>query len=179
MWPTFQRCLMPPSPGKLLRDYTAQYPGRWAVIFILAALRTWYFADFNKVYFNGMSAFPHLEDSLLNFCAGNMVIACVTKKLLLKPREDCVATFSICCCRGLGFWRRVHFQVDADVSENDAVSSFRGWSHAALYPLGKNPRYPLYKRLGGSQSRSWLECLDEKSFAYTGDLTWITRSSSP
>jgi hypothetical protein len=25
---------------------------------------------------------------------------------------------------------------------------------AALYPRGKNPRYPLYSRLGGPQSRS-------------------------
>jgi hypothetical protein len=25
---------------------------------------------------------------------------------------------------------------------------------AALYPLGKDPRYPLYRRLGGPKSRS-------------------------
>jgi hypothetical protein len=34
---------------------------------------------------------------------------------------------------------------------------------AALYPVGKDPRYPMYRRLGGPQSRSGQR-LQEKSF---------------
>jgi hypothetical protein len=33
-----------------------------------------------------------------------------------------------------------------------------------LYPGGKNPRYPLYRRLGGPQNRSG----NEKNLALTG-----------
>jgi hypothetical protein len=43
---------------------------------------------------------------------------------------------------------------------------------------GKGPRYPLYRRLGGPQSRSGQR-LQEKSFASAGDRTSIARSSSP
>jgi hypothetical protein len=50
---------------------------------------------------------------------------------------------------------------------------------AALYPRGKDPRYPLYRRLGGPQSRSGHKRLEEKSFAPAGDRTPIARSSSP
>jgi hypothetical protein len=39
-------------------------------------------------------------------------------------------------------------------------------------------KYPLYKRLGGLQSRSGHR-LEEKSFAPAGDRTLIARSSSP
>jgi hypothetical protein len=46
---------------------------------------------------------------------------------------------------------------------------------AALYPRGKDPRYPLYRRLGGPQSRSGHR-LEVKSFAPAGDRT---SSSSP
>jgi hypothetical protein len=42
-------------------------------------------------------------------------------------------------------------------------------------PRGKDPRYPLYRRLGGPQSRSGHR-LDEKSFAPAGDRTPIARS---
>jgi hypothetical protein len=41
---------------------------------------------------------------------------------------------------------------------------------AALYP-----RYPLYRRLGGSQSRSWTQGLEEKSSASVGDRTPIVQ----
>jgi hypothetical protein len=44
---------------------------------------------------------------------------------------------------------------------------------AALYPRGKDPRYALYRRLGGPQR------LEEKSFASAGDRTPVARSSSP
>jgi hypothetical protein len=39
----------------------------------------------------------------------------------------------------------------------------------ALYPQGKNPRYPLYRRLGGP--KVWTQRLEEKSFASPGDRT--------
>jgi hypothetical protein len=35
---------------------------------------------------------------------------------------------------------------------------------AALYPRRKDLRYPLYRRLGGPQSRSGHKRLEEKSF---------------
>jgi hypothetical protein len=37
-----------------------------------------------------------------------------------------------------------------------ALDGVSGQHHApaALYPRGKDPRYPLYRRLGGPQSRS-------------------------
>jgi hypothetical protein len=38
----------------------------------------------------------------------------------------------------------------------DGVSVQRH-AEAALYPQGKDPRYPLYRRLGGPQSRSDTE----------------------
>jgi hypothetical protein len=44
---------------------------------------------------------------------------------------------------------------------------------AVLYPRGKDPRYPLYRRLGGPQTQR----LEEKSFAPAGDRTPIARSS--
>jgi hypothetical protein len=39
---------------------------------------------------------------------------------------------------------------------------------ATLYPRGKDPRYPLLRRLGGPQSWSGHK-LEEKSFASAGD----------
>jgi hypothetical protein len=47
-------------------------------------------------------------------------------------------------------------------------------AQAALYPLGKDPRYPLYSRLGGPQNRSGHR-LEEKSFAPAGDRTPIVQ----
>jgi hypothetical protein len=41
---------------------------------------------------------------------------------------------------------------------------------AVLYPLGKNPQYPLDRRLGGPQR------LEEKSSASVGDLTLVIQS---
>jgi hypothetical protein len=35
------------------------------------------------------------------------------------------------------------------------LDGVRGHLLAALYPWGKNPRYPMSRRLGRSQSRSW------------------------
>jgi hypothetical protein len=56
-----------------------------------------------------------------------------------------------CCCRSLGFCRRVYLQVVADVSAKHAVSIFRGWRwrehvspksrHRPANTLRKNPRF--------------------------------------
>jgi hypothetical protein len=35
------------------------------------------------------------------------------------------------CCLSLGFWRRIHLQVDADFSEKHAIFAFRGWHDKA------------------------------------------------
>jgi hypothetical protein len=54
-------------------------------------------------------------------------------------------------------WRRLggeeYSSYSFTASTLDGVS---GQHHApaALYPRGKDPRYPLYRRLGGPQSRS-------------------------
>jgi hypothetical protein len=50
---------------------------------------------------------------------------------------------------------------------------------AALYPLGKDPRYPLDRRLGGPQSRSRHTRLEEKSLASARDRISTALSSSP
>jgi hypothetical protein len=42
---------------------------------------------------------------------------------------------------------------------------------AALYPRGKDPRYPLDRRLGGSQTQG----LEEKSSVPVGDRTPIVQ----
>jgi hypothetical protein len=47
-----------------------------------------------------------------------------------------------------------------------------------LYPRGKSTRYPLYRRLGGTQSRSRRRG-EEKILAPTGTRTPTPRSSSP
>jgi hypothetical protein len=47
---------------------------------------------------------------------------------------------------------------------------------AALYLRGKDPRYPLYRRLGGPQSRSGHKRIEETSFAPAGDRTSIVQS---
>jgi hypothetical protein len=47
---------------------------------------------------------------------------------------------------------------------------------AALYPRGNDAQYPLYRRLGGPQSRSGCG-LEEKSLASAGDRTSIAWSS--
>jgi hypothetical protein len=51
---------------------------------------------------------------------------------------------------------------------------------AALYPWGKNPRYPLNRRLGGPQSRSGRRG-QKKNLPLSGiePRTSIARSSSP
>jgi hypothetical protein len=46
---------------------------------------------------------------------------------------------------------------------------------AALYPRGKNPRYPLDKRLGWPQEPVWTQGLEEKSSAPAGDRTPIVQ----
>jgi hypothetical protein len=53
----------------------------------------------------------------------------------------------------------------------------RSASHpVALYTWGEDPRYPLDRRLGGPQSQSGSRRLEEKSFAFAGDRTWIIQS---
>jgi hypothetical protein len=47
---------------------------------------------------------------------------------------------------------------------------------AALYTQGKGPWYPLYRRLGGSQSRSGCRGYREKSSASVGDRTPVVQS---
>jgi hypothetical protein len=44
-----------------------------------------------------------------------------------------------------------------------------------LYPQEKGPRYPLYRRLGGPQSRSGHKRLEEKSFR----LCWGSNLDRP
>jgi hypothetical protein len=46
-------------------------------------------------------------------------------------------------------------------------------------PRGKDPRYLLYRRLGGLQSRSGHRGYRENPFAPAGDPILITRSSIP
>jgi hypothetical protein len=71
-------------------------------------------------------------------------------------------------------WRRrgesTYTSYSFTISALDGVS---GESHApaALYPRGKDPRYPLYRRLGGPQSPSGNQRVEEKSFASAGDRT--------
>jgi hypothetical protein len=50
---------------------------------------------------------------------------------------------------------------------------------AALYPRWKDPRYPMYRRLGGPQSRSGHRGYRKNPFSSAGYRTSITRSSSP
>jgi hypothetical protein len=61
-----------------------------------------------------------------------------------------------------------------------ALDSVIGQLHAsaALHPLGKDPRYPLYRRLGGPQIRSGHRGYRKNPFASAGDETSISRSSS-
>jgi hypothetical protein len=58
------------------------------------------------------------------------------------------------------------------ISALDGVSGQRH-APAALYPRGKDPRYPLYRRLGDL----WTLKLEKKSFAPAGDRTAGVRSS--
>jgi hypothetical protein len=48
---------------------------------------------------------------------------------------------------------------------------------AALYPRGKNPRYPLYRRIDKFPEPVWTQRLEEKSFASSGDLTSIAHTA--
>jgi hypothetical protein len=47
---------------------------------------------------------------------------------------------------------------------------------AALYPWGKDLRYPLDRRLGGPQSPVWTQRLEEKSSASVGDRNPVVQS---
>jgi hypothetical protein len=47
---------------------------------------------------------------------------------------------------------------------------------AALYPRGKNPRYPLDRMLGGPPEPVWMQRLEEKSSASVGDQTPVVQS---
>jgi hypothetical protein len=40
---------------------------------------------------------------------------------------------------------------------------------AALYPRGKDSRYPLDRKLGGASELLWTQRVEEKSFASAGD----------
>jgi hypothetical protein len=62
-----------------------------------------------------------------------------------------------------------------------ALDGVSGQRHgpAALYPREKDPRYPLYRRLGGPPEPVWTQRLEEKSFDSAGDRTSIAQSSSP
>jgi hypothetical protein len=55
---------------------------------------------------------------------------------------------------------RIYSSYSFTTSALDGVSGQRH-APAALYPRGKDPRYPLYRRLGGPL---WTERLEEKSF---------------
>jgi hypothetical protein len=46
---------------------------------------------------------------------------------------------------------------------------------AALY-RGKDPRYPLDRRLDGPQELVWIQRLEEKSFSSAGDQTPVVQS---
>jgi hypothetical protein len=46
---------------------------------------------------------------------------------------------------------------------------------AALYPRGKDPPYPLYRRLGGLQP-VWTQRLEEKSSVSVGDRIPVVQS---
>jgi hypothetical protein len=58
----------------------------------------------------------------------------------------------------------------------DEVSGQRH-APAAIYPWKRTPRYPLYRRLGGPQSRAGQR-LEEKSFASAGDRIPVAQSFS-
>jgi hypothetical protein len=48
----------------------------------------------------------------------------------------------------------------------------RGCKHhilAELYPWGKDPQYPLDRRLGGPQEPVWIKRVEEKSVDPAGD----------
>jgi hypothetical protein len=57
-----------------------------------------------------------------------------------------------------------------------ALDGVSGQSHplATLYPWGKDPRYPLDRRLDGSQSRSVHRGYRKNSLASAGDRTSVT-----
>jgi hypothetical protein len=50
---------------------------------------------------------------------------------------------------------------------------------AVLYPRGKDPRYPLDRRLDGPQSWYGYRGYRKNAFASAGDQTPIARSFSP
>jgi hypothetical protein len=62
-----------------------------------------------------------------------------------------------------------------------ALNGVSGQRHApaALYSQGKDPRYPLYRRLGGPQSRSGHRGYRKNPFASAEDRTSIAGSFSP
>jgi hypothetical protein len=49
---------------------------------------------------------------------------------------------------------------------------------AALYPRGKDPRFPIGQEAGWAPEPVWTQRLEEKSFASAGNRTPIARSSS-
>jgi hypothetical protein len=50
--------------------------------------------------------------------------------------------------------KRMYSSYSFTTSALDGVSGQRH-APAALYPRGKNPQYPMYRRLGGPQGRYW------------------------
>jgi hypothetical protein len=68
-------------------------------------------------------------------------------------------------------WRRLGEDVSSYSFLTSAPDEVSGQWHApaALYPRGKDPRYPLYRRLGGPQNRSGHRGNRKNPFAPTGD----------
>jgi hypothetical protein len=59
-----------------------------------------------------------------------------------------------------------------------ALDGVSGQCHAsaALYPQGKDPRYPLDRRLGGPQELVWKQGLEKKIFCLCRDRTPVIKS---
>jgi hypothetical protein len=55
------------------------------------------------------------------------------------------------------------------------VVSGQCYAPAALYPQGKDPQYPLDRRLGGPQRPVWMQGLEEKFSAPVRDRTPIVQ----
>jgi hypothetical protein len=157
----FQRCVLPPLPW-WCKQYTSMEHWSASTRLLSTILLS---SSLSHVYQSAF--FVAHEDSHLS---------------ILNLEHDSIWKLNLHSVLKLKPWRRLGEGRYSSYSFLTSVLDGGEWSASrpghTLAP-GKGPLYPLYRRLGGPQSRSGHRGYRKNPFASARDRTSIARSSSP